>query len=315
MGSEQREDPAALFFPDGERDLYEVLELDRESAPSTSDIRRAYRRLALRYHPDKAALHGPVGDKPEAALAFQQIGFAYSVLSDETRRKRYDATGSTDESIFAGDGPVDWDEYFKTLWTGEVNAQTLDEFKSSYQGSEEERNDILQAYREHDGSLEAIFAAVPCSNILEDEERFIDIVDAAVRAHDLDETDTWASLRSAEGKKHRKALRSKASREAEEAEAYARELGVYDKLFGKDKGEGKAKKGKGRQQVADAPAEKKASDEGGDDEDVDLEGLRAAMRAKAGKRATAFDDMISGIEERHRPEPAPRTKRARKGHA
>lgn len=128
------EDPARLFFPDeSEIDLYGVLNLKKEEDPSVDTIRKAYRKLALRYHPDKAQLHS--GGSETDSLRFQQIGFAYSVLSDEKRRKKYDATGSTSDSIWDGDEAVDWNEYFKTLWTGEVSGKTLEEFKASYQGT------------------------------------------------------------------------------------------------------------------------------------------------------------------------------------
>ena len=130
-----------LFFSE-DVDLYEVLDVAHDA--SADSIRKAYRRLALTYHPDKAAQHGH--DAEAVARKFQQVGFAYSILADEKRRKRYDATGSTSDSIWDSDEPVDWNEYFKTLWTGEVNAKTLDEFKASYQHSEEERNDICLLY-------------------------------------------------------------------------------------------------------------------------------------------------------------------------
>lgn len=106
-------------------DLYDILGV--ESNASGTDIRRAYRKLALKYHPDKT------GGDLTSNQRFQQIGFAYSILSDEQRRSKYDNTGSTEDTIF--DGPVDWNEYFRTLWTGDVSAQTLDEFKDKYQGA------------------------------------------------------------------------------------------------------------------------------------------------------------------------------------
>ena len=274
-----------LFFSE-DVDLYEVLDVAHDA--SADSIRKAYRRLALTYHPDKAAQHGH--DAEAVARKFQQVGFAYSILADEKRRKRYDATGSTSDSIWDSDEPVDWNEYFKTLWTGEVNAKTLDEFKASYQHSEEERSDILQAYRDHEGSLEGIFAAVPCSNILDDEKQFIRVVHDALRHHDLEPTPAWSDLFSDRGKKKRKALRQKAHSEAHEAEAYAKELGVWDNLFGK------------KRDTSTKPEPNK-------EEDVDLEGLRAAMRAKASKRADAFDDMLTQLEAKHAPPTKSRKKR------
>lgn len=82
-----------------------------------------------------AAAPGGTVDE-DAHTRFQQIGFAYAVLSDEGRRKRYDATGRTDELKFGmGDSAegVDWNAYFATLWTGNVSGSTLDDFKKKYQ--------------------------------------------------------------------------------------------------------------------------------------------------------------------------------------
>lgn len=67
------------------RDLYEVLEVDRQASPS--DLKKAYYRLAKKYHPD----HNP-GDK-EAEEKFKEASNAYSVLSDDEQRQRYDRFG------------------------------------------------------------------------------------------------------------------------------------------------------------------------------------------------------------------------------
>lgn len=296
------EDPARLFFPDDSNvDLYEVLNLKQEDQPSDDAIKKAYRKLALRYHPDKARLHQ--GDPEAVALRFQQIGFAYSVLSDAKRRKKYDATGSTNDSIWDSDEPVDWNEYFKTLWTGEVSAKTLAEFQASYQGtytdltsgSSEERHDILQAYRTHKGQLEGIFSEVPCSNILEDEERFITIINHALQAKEIPTTKAWTALQAPGGSKTRKKLRAKAQQEASEAEAYAKELGVWDDLYGPSTTK-KRKAVREEPTTATPPNEAKAQ---ADDDEVDLDALRQAMRAKATQRASSFDAMIERLEHKH----------------
>ena len=67
------------------RDLYEVLEVDRQASPS--DLKKAYYRLAKKYHPD----HNP-GDK-EAEDKFKEASNAYSILSDDEQRQRYDRFG------------------------------------------------------------------------------------------------------------------------------------------------------------------------------------------------------------------------------
>lgn len=67
------------------RDFYEVLEVSRDS--SEDDIRRAYRKLALKYHPDRNQ------DDPEAEAKFKEATEAYSVLSDKDKRQTYDQFG------------------------------------------------------------------------------------------------------------------------------------------------------------------------------------------------------------------------------
>ncbi len=68
------------------RDYYEVLGLDRSAAGN--DIKRAYRRLALKYHPDNYK-----GDKTEAEARFKELAEAYEVLSDPPKRQTYDRYG------------------------------------------------------------------------------------------------------------------------------------------------------------------------------------------------------------------------------
>lgn len=66
--------------------LYKVLGL--EKGASQEEIKKAYRKLALRHHPDKNP------DNPEAAEKFKEINNANSILSDENKRRIYDEYGS-----------------------------------------------------------------------------------------------------------------------------------------------------------------------------------------------------------------------------
>ena len=68
------------------RDYYEVLGLERNAAPE--QIKRAYRRGALKYHPDNYK-----GDKAEAEKHFKELAEAYEVLSDPAKRQQYDRFG------------------------------------------------------------------------------------------------------------------------------------------------------------------------------------------------------------------------------
>src|ERR671926_1566766 len=76
------------------RDYYEVLEIKRTA--TEQEIKSAYRKLAVRYHPDKNP-----GDS-EAEEKFKEAAEAYSVLSDADQRARYDRFGHAGVSGAAG---------------------------------------------------------------------------------------------------------------------------------------------------------------------------------------------------------------------
>ena len=67
------------------KDYYSILGVEKSA--SSEDIKKAYRKLALKYHPDKNP-----GDK-EAEEKFKELGMAYEVLSDPEKRRKYDQFG------------------------------------------------------------------------------------------------------------------------------------------------------------------------------------------------------------------------------
>ncbi len=90
------------------KDYYQLLGVARNA--SESDIKRAYRKLALKYHPDKNP-----GDK-QAEERFKEINEAYEVLGDAGKRARFDQLGSSYrawERMGGAPGGFDWSQ-----WTG-----------------------------------------------------------------------------------------------------------------------------------------------------------------------------------------------------
>ncbi len=81
------------------QDLYEVLGVARGA--SDDEIKKAYRALARRHHPDVAR----GGDKSGAEAKFKQINQAYEVLSDPAKRSQYDHYGTIGNGATSGAGP------------------------------------------------------------------------------------------------------------------------------------------------------------------------------------------------------------------
>ncbi|KAK3600876.1 hypothetical protein CHS0354_019223 [Potamilus streckersoni] len=72
------------------KDYYEILGVSKDA--TDSDLKKAYRKLALQMHPDK-------NKAPGATEAFKAIGNAFAVLSDEDKRKKYDLYGTEEDQI------------------------------------------------------------------------------------------------------------------------------------------------------------------------------------------------------------------------
>ncbi|XP_077460982.1 dnaJ homolog subfamily B member 14 [Stigmatopora argus] len=77
------------------KDYYKVLGVEKEAGDE--DLKKAYRKLALKFHPDK-------NHAPGATDAFKKIGNAYAVLSNPTKRRQYDLTGGEEPSGPPGHG-------------------------------------------------------------------------------------------------------------------------------------------------------------------------------------------------------------------
>jgi curved DNA-binding protein len=96
------------------KDYYQILGVNKSAGDE--EIKRAYRKLAMKYHPDKNP------NKKEAEERFKEINEAYAVLSDKEKRKQYDTYGAegfrqrfTQEDIFRG---FDFDEILSGLFGG-----------------------------------------------------------------------------------------------------------------------------------------------------------------------------------------------------
>ena len=131
------------------KDFYEVLGLKKDA--SAEDIKKAYRQLALKFHPD-------VNKSKEAEENFKEINEAYAVLSDPEKKKQYDAFGPegfnqryTEQDIFRG---FDFEKIFRDMGIDFGGSQfggsifdNLFGFSSAQQHGADVGNDILAEAR------------------------------------------------------------------------------------------------------------------------------------------------------------------------
>ena len=96
------------------KDYYEILGVEKSS--TDDEIKKSYRKLAMKYHPDK-------NDSPEAEEKFKEISEAYAVLSDSDKRSSYDKFGHagfdsrySEEDIFRGADFSDFGDIFGDIF-------------------------------------------------------------------------------------------------------------------------------------------------------------------------------------------------------
>ncbi|XP_047190700.1 dnaJ homolog subfamily C member 9 [Scophthalmus maximus] len=194
--------------------LYEVLGTNKEAAEA--DIRRSYYKVSLRVHPDRAP------EDPRATEKFQVLGKLYSVLSDKEQRAVYDEQGVVDEESDALSQERCWEDHWRLLFP-KITVQDILEFEKKYKGSDEERQDLMQLYVQHQGDMDAITASALCCS-QEDEPRLCSIIQAAIQSGDA----TAFPAFTQESVKKKRARRKRADRERQEAEEMQKEMSLGD---------------------------------------------------------------------------------------
>lgn len=129
----------------------DVLNCDIHS--DKAQLRKAYYRTALRYHPDK----NPGNAK--ASQQFQAISLAYQILQNQESREEYDESGvipsdaiDDDDVAATKQGADIWKQYFDQIF-GKVTKSDIDAFASKYKCSDEERRDVLKEFPARKGNL------------------------------------------------------------------------------------------------------------------------------------------------------------------
>lgn len=130
------------------KDYYEILGVAKQA--SLQDIKKAYRSLALKYHPDRV----PENEKKDAEEKFKEISEAYGVLSDPQKRSMYDQYGHagidqtyTTEDIFKG---ADFSSIFEEIGLGDILGSAFGDSIFDVFGGRSSRGGSRRSGRGHD---------------------------------------------------------------------------------------------------------------------------------------------------------------------
>lgn len=189
------------------KNFYEVLNIQPNA--TSKEISQAYRRMALKFHPDHNL-------SPTANEEFSFISKIHESLSNPDARALYDETGQTEPSqLDSENGEFDTSaayDYWRSIFP-KISQRDIEEFEKRYINSEEELEDIENAYELGNGDLTTIFEHVPFAN-LENLDRILNIL----------HQEFGAQYTSTEINRFKRKMQKFEQREAKEAEELKRQL-------------------------------------------------------------------------------------------
>eukprot|EP01083_Nonionella_stella_P073743 199608_1 len=189
-----------------QRSFYDILGVTKTD--TVDAIKKAYRRLALKYHPDR--------NKSETAKEdFQFLGKIFNTLTNPRARKRYDKTGEAfdDESESFEEAY----EYYRSVFK-EITKEDIDAYAKTYKNSAAEKEDLFEAYTMFKGDMQSVIEWVPlCSE--EDIPRFCEMIETALSKKKLKFKKKFLSSK-------KKISFADEAAEAEEAAEHAKEMGL-----------------------------------------------------------------------------------------
>jgi DnaJ family protein C protein 9 len=149
------------------KSLYQILNV--QNTATKSEIKRAYHKAALLVHPDK-------NPSTDAASNFVDLQKVYAILIDEERRRVYDETGRIDDDGLSGDSFENLYKHYRSVFK-KVTEDDVVTFSNDYRGSDEEKQDVLDAYAKFKGDMKKVFEWVMVSEEKMDAHRFADYVE------------------------------------------------------------------------------------------------------------------------------------------
>lgn len=135
----------------GVKNLYEVFGVEKDA--SQSAIKKAYRNLSLKHHPDKFQNCDDSKVIENQTTKFQLLAKIHKILSDDEARKLYDEQGMIldDENM----DNADWESYWRLMFP-KITTADINNFMNKYIGSEEETEDLKRIYIKCKGDMNKI---------------------------------------------------------------------------------------------------------------------------------------------------------------
>ncbi|EJK50376.1 hypothetical protein THAOC_30668 [Thalassiosira oceanica] len=168
----------------------QILEVPKDA--SASQLRKAYYKRCLLYHPDK--LSSGLSDEDKVRVdwrahrtvthlhpQFAVASIAYTILSDDEKRREYDESGEVDDEddLASKSGTEQWKNYFSNLFP-KVTTKDIDAFEVKYKCSDEEEEDVLKYYSQFKGDLNKMVECVMLSSDIDKERWVADYIKPAI---------------------------------------------------------------------------------------------------------------------------------------
>ena len=189
------------------KNLYEVLGVQKDADQSA--IKKAYRSLSLKHHPDKFQSSDAKVIENQTAK-FQLLAKIHKILADDEKRKLYDEQGIVLDD--EGMDNADWQQYWRLLFP-KISTKDIDNYLDKYIGSEEEIADLKKVYVQCKGDMNKIYE----HQIGFEEERTRRMLNELIEAGELDALPKFVNESRASIDKRKRRI-EKERKEAEEAE-------------------------------------------------------------------------------------------------
>lgn len=189
------------------KNLYEALGVEKSA--NQSAIKKAYRSLSLKHHPDKfQSCDAKIIENQ--TTKFQLLAKIHKILADDEKRKLYDEQGIVldDESM----ENADWQQYWRLLFP-KITEQDIQNYLDKYIGSEEEISDLKKIYVQCKGDMNKI-----CEHMIGfEEERTRRMLNELIEAGELDALAKFVNESRTSIEKRKRKI-EKERKEAEESE-------------------------------------------------------------------------------------------------